>query len=309
MSAIVRTDCPDLVYQYLGHLEVERGYAKQTIYNYFIDLRLFLRFVSCKKSSLTLDHLDSQIISHIDLVWLQHLNKQDVSSFLAWLALEKKSKERTRNRKIAVLKSFFQYLLRNDYIQENIMSHFAMSKSGKSLPKYLDEEAVDELLMAINGMFWIRDYAIIMLMLSSGLRVSEVSALNLQDIRKDSITVLGKGKKERQVYFSNKTKEALQEYLDIRPKCEEEAVFLSKRKTRLAVRSIQEMSEKYFRSIGKTGYSCHKLRHTAATLMLKSGANLREIQETLGHENISTTEIYTHIANGDLKKMAEKLSY
>lgn len=293
---------PNFIYDFLGYLKIECGLAPNTIYGYFIELRLFFRYTYTRHENLLLDEMDKLDFVTIPMSIVEEIDRKDISSYLNWMAMEKEYGERTRNRALAVLKSFFKYLLRVEILEKNVMDNFSSSKTRKTLPKYLDSTEVLHLVESVNGEFWVRDVAIIMLMMSSGLRVSEVHSLNFEDFRQNYVRVLGKGNKERQVYLSKKTIESLEEYLQIRKTSEENAFFLSRLNKRMAVRSIQHMTKKYLTMIGKSDYSCHKLRHTAATQMLKQGANLREIQETLGHENINTTEIYTHVTNSQLEK-------
>lgn len=309
MKENYKDQAPALVYEFLSYMLIERGYSKESVYSYFTDLRLFFRFALSKKQGLALDEMETVDISKLDLEFIEHISRRDVSGFLTWLVMEKQVKEPTRNRKISVLKSFFHFLVEQEYLEKNIMLQIKTTKIRKTLPKYLEEREIELLLSEINGTFWIRDTAIIMLMMSSGLRVSEVVGLDLKSLKRTSISVLGKGNKERQVYLSPKTMESLKDYLEIRPFVESEALFLSSRKGRLSIEAVQKMTKIYLTRIGKGDYSCHKLRHTAATQLLQSGANLREIQEILGHESISTTEIYTHVSNDDLQRVAENLRY
>lgn len=307
MAINFKAESPPLLYEFISYLEVERGYSHKTVYNYFIDLRMFFRFVKCEKEKCSMEHFDEMDITGIDQAFICQLSRGDISAFLSWLTMEKGISGEARNRKIAVLKSFYKFLLMMDYTDKNIMETIFSSKTKKTLPKYLEEDKMIELLEVINGSFWIRDKAMILLMMSTGLRVSEVASLNLRSIKGDSLTVLGKGNKERQVYLSATTQEGISDYLEIRPDVEEEALFLSQRKGRIQIRSIQYVTRKYLTMIGKGDYSCHKLRHTAATQLMNSQVNLREIQEILGHESISTTSIYTHVSNEDLKRASQKI--
>lgn len=302
MAIDYKQAAPPLVYDFLGYLQVERGFSSQTVYNYFIDLRMFFRYLIMRTENLPQKNFDSVDVRGVNLEFVRDISRRDVVSFLNWLALDRKLTERSRNRKIAVLKSFFQYLVDFESLNHNVMLKISTAKAGKSLPKYLNESEMYHLVHAINGEFWLRDVAITMLMMHGGLRVSEVVSLDLKDIHSDSVQVMGKGKKERRVFLTVQTMKSLEEYLEIRPATEEKALFISKNGKRLTVRGVQYMSQKYLERIGRGDFSCHKLRHTAATQLLKSGANIRIIQEILGHESISTTEIYTHVHNEDLKQ-------
>lgn len=309
MKVNYEAESPPLMLAFLQHLQIERAYSPLTVYNYFIDLRLFFRYLRCRQEQIPYDKIATVDIAQLVQGDIQGIGRGDVSAFLAWLVAEKNISEHTRNRKIAVLKSFYKFLLEEEYVSKNIMTRIPSAKARKSLPKYLEPQSMEALLQAVTDDSWLRDTAIILLMMSTGLRVSEVSALNLSSLQTDRLLVLGKGKKERLVYLSPKTLESIQDYLEIRPQVPTDALFLSQRKDRFQVRGIQDMVKKYLHKIGKGSYSCHKLRHTAATQLLETGANIREIQEILGHESISTTEIYTHVSNADLKKVVGKLAF
>lgn len=302
-------ESPPLVYDFLSYLQVERGNGAQSIYNYFLDLRMFFRYLVCVKQYLPLEDMEQVEIIQLTQKDMALIKRQDVSSFLLWLTVEKHLNERSVNRKIAVLRSFFQYLVMLECLEQNVMGTISSVKIEKTLPKYLEESDIQALLRGVSGEFWIRDLAMILLMLSGGLRVSEVAGLNLSSLRVDAVCVKGKGKKERQVYLSKRTQEALEEYLKVRPDVEEEGLFLSKQEKRLSVRTIQKNVGKHLEEIGRHDLSCHKLRHTAATQLLRQGANLREIQEILGHESLTTTELYTHVTNDALRKVAQELIY
>lgn len=304
-----KEESPPVLYEFISYLDVERGYSNMTIYNYFIELRMFFRYMKCEKEHIPLDSWETVDITSINLPFIQACTRQDIVGFLSWVTLEKGNSGSARNRKLAVLKSFYHFLMVMDYSSDKVMMQIFSTKTPKTLPKYLEEESIEALLSAINGIFWIRDTAIILLMLSAGLRVSEVASLNLASIKADSVSVLGKGNKERQVYLSQSTQESLEEYLAVRPPLEEPALFLSQRNRRLTVRSIQASTQKYLKKIGKDDYSCHHLRHTAATQLMKQEVNLREIQEILGHESIQTTSIYTHVSNEDLRQVAKNMKY
>lgn len=153
-----------------------------------------------------------------------------------------------------------------------------------------------------------RDYAIITLFLNCGMRLSELSNLKLQDIKSNYLRVMGKGRKQREIFLNNACRESINEYLKFRPDVENDYLFLSMRKQKMNNRSIQHMVEKHIKNSGldSSKYTVHKLRHTAATLMYQYGsADIRSLQEILGHESVSTTQIYTHVSSDKLKETIE----
>lgn len=296
-----------LLGEFISYIQLERGYSPRTVYNYFIELRMFFRYILCEKEGIPTKNLQEMDITQIPESTVLSLTRKDILSYLSWASVENKISPTARNRKIAVLKSFYKFLLLMEYTNTNVMSTISSTKTGKTLPKYLKPAQMYELLDAVNGQFWLRDRAIILLMMSAGLRVSEVASLNMNSLSPDSVKIVGKGNKEREVFLSARTLEAISDYFDARPDVKEKAVFLSKGKTRITVRGIQMMVTKYLQKIGKSDFSCHKLRHTAATQLMEHGVNIREIQEILGHESIETTAIYTHISSDSLRQAAKMI--
>lgn len=303
-----QVESPSIVYDYLMYLKVQKGYTDSTVEHYFLDLRLFIRFLICRQEKIPTLEIDLVAFDHITEELFLPVKRRDISAYLNFLAIEKNLKESTRNRRLFVVKSFFNYLELEEYLEKNVLNQISPAKEEKTLPKYLEEAEIERLLDTVTGEHWARDLSIILLMVSGGLRVSEVQSINLDDVKEEAILVHGKGKKERQVYLSSRTREAMIQYLEVRPFSEDQALFLSvKTDRRYTVRGIQQMVQKYLNLIGKHDYSCHALRHTAATQMLKNGVNLREIQEVLGHDSLKATERYTHVSNEDLKKVARRL--
>ena len=186
-----------------------------------------------------------------------------------------------------------------------------MPKRKASLPRYLEEEECERLLSACEGPYMYRDYCILMIFMSCGIRISELVSLNLTDVYADHLRVLGKGNKERVVFFAEGCREAIDDYLAVRDngKIKEEdqnALFISSRNSRITVRGVELMVDKKLKMAGldSSRFSPHKLRHTAATLMLKNGVDTRALQEVLGHSNLNTTQIYTHLDNAALHEAA-----
>ena len=180
----------------------------------------------------------------------------------------------------------------------------------KSLPKYLTMEQSAALLKSVSGPNEKRDYAILMLFLNCGIRRSELVGLNITDVYEDRIRVLGKGNKERFVYFGSACRKAIDQYMEVRKDMvltDNRALFGSRDHNRISVSAVHRLVKKALLQAGldSTQFSAHKLRHTAATMMLSGGVDVKTVQEVLGHENLNTTQIYTHIESTELKVAAE----
>ena len=195
-------------------------------------------------------------------------------------------------------------------LDENPVQDLDSPKIPKTLPRYLTLEESQRLLSAVEGKNRERDYCILCIFLNCGLRISEIVGLNVSDYRGESLRVVGKGNKERTVYLNDACRDAIDRYLEVRkllapPRVT--AMFLSNRRARISCDSIQVMVKKNLTKAGLDAslYSAHKLRHTAATLMLQNGVDVRTLQEVLGHENLNTTQIYTHIDNAELRTAAD----
>ncbi len=275
---------------FLNFLSTEKGASDHTTKNYAIDLREFAKFLGEK-----------------DLKSLTYL---DVRSFLAFLKTKEYSKSSIA-RKLACLRSFFKYLARENVLQENPAAGISTPKKEKKLPSFLNPDEITKLLEAPAKNCWEekRDKAILEMLYSSGLRVSELVGLNHDDLDFFSglVRVRGKGKKERIVPVGQIALKTLKDYLDA--KCPKEPanaikrpLFISRLGSRLTDRSVRRMILKYVKksALGK-GVSPHTLRHSFATHMLDRGADLRSVQELLGHANLSTTQIYTHVTTQRLK--------
>jgi site-specific recombinase XerD len=232
---------------------------------------------------------------------------------MAFLAHDRSNSTPSRARKVASVKSFFKYLNKKARVIDFDPSiELETPKIQKRLPRYLDIDESKNLLSSISGKYEIRDYAIFTLFLNCGLRLSELVGINLSNIKGDTLKVMGKGEKERTIYLNEACINALNKYLNVRQNDgvkDKDALFLSERKSRISNKTVQYIVKKF---IGMSGldqnlYSTHKLRHTAATLMYKHGnVDIRALQEILGHECITTTEIYTHVDKAQLKNAVNK---
>ncbi|MBX3396366.1 MAG: tyrosine recombinase XerC [Phycisphaerae bacterium] len=235
-----------------------------------------------------------------------------VRAFLSFLT-EREYSKATAARKLATLRSFYKFCLRRGFIQTNPVATIRTPKQEKRLPKFLDIEAIKKLLCTPDDttLLGARDRAMLETMYSTGVRVSELVALNANDLDRDSghLRVRGKGRKERITPIGPTAIAAIGRYLAMRnsdprnPTFNQEAMFVNKHGQRLSTRSVRRKLDKYLTMAGlDPAISPHTLRHTFATHMLNNGADLRSVQELLGHQSISTTQIYTHVTTAQLKK-------
>ena len=314
------SDCPQVLREFLSYHETIKGQSQRTISEYYLDLRMFLRFMRLVKEEMPYDTpLDAISIKSLDIEFIKMITITDIFDFLSYLANDRQSElsvdpgigAAARSRKLSAIKSFYKYLtVRTKLLTVNPVKDVEFPKIRKSLPKYLTLEESRRLLSSVRGVNEKRDYAILMLFLNCGIRRSELVGLNLSDVYEDRIRVTGKGNKERIVYFGSACKAAIDEYLPERNKkvlSDNRALFGSRDNNRISVTAVHRLVKKHMLAAGldPSQYSAHKLRHTAATLMVSNGVDIKTVQEVLGHEHLNTTEIYTHIENTELKIAAE----
>ena len=317
------SDAPQILKDFLTYHESIKGQSPKTISEYYLDLRMFLRFMKLMRNDMPIHtRLDDIDIRDIDIEFIRTITTSEIFDFLSYLANDRTPNPdaavpdygispTARARKLSALKSFYKYLtLRTKQMSENPVADLEYPKLRKSLPKYLTLEQSAALLKAVSGPSQERDYAILMLFLNCGIRRSELVGLNLTDVYQDRIRVIGKGNKERFVYFGSACRKAIDNYLPIRKKqvlSDNRALFGSRDSNRISVSAVHRLVKKYLLMSGldATQFSAHKLRHTAATMMLSGGVDVKTVQEVLGHENLNTTQIYTHIENTELKIAAE----
>ena len=313
-----RSEAPEIIKEFLSYHEVVKGHSIKTVDEYFLDLRTFIRFIKQKRNlSPKAQPFDEIIINDVDLSFFATVTKTDIYDFMSFLSRDRATKPRSydkefglsagsRARKLAALKSLYKYLtIKTEKLKNNPLEAFDAPKTRRTLPKYLSLDESKALLSNVSGRNTIRDVCILTLFLNCGIRISELVGLNLSDIRVDNLRVLGKGNKERVVYLNDSSAAAINSYLSIRAKMGVDcpALFLSEQKQRITRATVHRLVKLHLGEAGidSSSYSAHKLRHTAATLMLKNGVDVRTLQELLGHEHINTTEIYTHIENTDLR--------
>lgn len=304
---------PPLVRLYLNYLLSIKAKSELTVLEYGSDLRLFFRYISlikgiCDKST-PFDEINISMLSN-DIIL--NVTLDDAYSFLAYCRKERKNDTNARARKAVAIKRFYRYLEVNGYLEKNRIAFLESPKTKKGLPKYLSLEQSVMLLQSVDGKFKERDYCILTLFLNCGLRLSELVGINISHIKdNNTLVVLGKGNKERTIYLNNACVLAIKSYMAVRPADgikDRDALFISNQKKRISKQSVQKMVEGYLKKCGLDGmgFSTHKLRHTAATLMYQHGnVDPLQLKEILGHENLSTTEIYTHIHNEQLKQAVD----
>ncbi|MGM9614460.1 MAG: tyrosine recombinase XerC [Oscillospiraceae bacterium] len=306
-----QTDAPQPVREFLVYHDTIKGQSKATVDSYFMDMRTFTRYLILTRGLVPRDTaLEDIDIRGVDLDFYGKVTLTEVYDFLAYLSRDRELNAASRARMIVCIKGFYRYhTVKTKQLTVNPVQDLDTPKLQKSLPHYLTLEESQRLLTAVDGKNKERDYCILCLFLNCGLRISEMVGLNLTDIRQDSLLIHGKGSKERVVYLNDASAKALNGWLLVRKDIaaiDKNAVFLSSRRKRMSVDAVQVMVKKTLLKAGldPNQYSPHKLRHTAATLMLQNGVDVRTLQEVLGHENLNTTQIYTHIANAELKNAA-----
>lgn len=317
---------PLILKDYLSYLKSIRGLSGKTISEYNYDLINFISFQILRKiyfddfdnfqSDLEKSKIDSNKI--FNKQFINGINIQDMYAYISHLDNELNDNTSTRSRKISALRSFYKYLHQEiEMIDNNISEKLRNPKIQKRQPVYLTLSETEHLLATIskekNEFLRNRDMAIVFTFLTTGMRLSELVSVNLNDIKNDHFSIIGKGNKERTIYLTKNCIDLIDNYITIRKKYLKDkkiyALFISTRKNRISNRAVQSTVEKYLKKAGfdTSVYSTHKLRHTAATLMYKYGnVDIRALKDVLGHESVSTTQIYTHLDNEDLKKAVNK---
>ncbi len=318
-----RSEAPEILRGFLTYHETIKGHSKKTVDEYYLDLRTFFRFLKLHRGLVPRDTELSDIsISDVDFEFVKSVTVSEAYEYLAYLARDRVKNQRsreadygtkasTRARKVSTLRSFYKYLnVKAKLIDVNPLKDLDVPKIPATLPRYLSLDEAQSLLRAVDGKNKERDYCIICIFLNCGLRISEIVGLNISDVRSDNIRVFGKGSKERVIYLNDSTAQAINDYLQVRKgiaAIDKNALFLSNRRTRMTRETVHSMVKNTLLKAGLDAdkYSSHKLRHTAATLMLQNGVDVRTLQELLGHENLNTTQIYTHVDNSELRTAAK----
>ncbi len=313
-----------LINEFLNYLKFERHFSPHTAKCYSADLTQFCGFLVGSNGDENARYAiegsneaarnpqATAVIAATDLKQrLLQVDADEVRRFLAHLAGQDYSKSTTA-RKLATLRSFYKFCLRRGYIESNPLASIRTPKQEKRLPKYLEIDQINKLLNTPDDTTFLgaRDRAMFEVLYSTGMRVSELVDLNLVDVDDTSqcIRVRGKGKKHRTTPVGPTALGAIRKYMEMREadprnaSFDPEALFVNKHGKRLSTRSVRRKLDKYLAEAGLDGsVSPHTLRHSFATHMLNNGADLRGVQELLGHQSISTTQIYTHLTSTRLK--------
>lgn len=294
----------DYINKFLEYIRSQRGYSHNTVRNYEIDLRQFFEYLKKNNGDpADLDTIDFRVIR----------------GYLG--GLFKRYKKTTIARKLSAIRSFFNYIERNGQREGNPAAEISSPKQGNYIPEYLNIDDMFRLLQtaAVSNPLESRDLAILELLYSCGIRVSELTGLNLSDIDFDQrlVRVIGKGNKERIVPIGKKALEAVGNYIKSTDRLRRKGrdfeesgdspLFLNNRGGRLSSRSVSTLIKKYVTESGLVnGITPHSIRHTFATHLLDSGADLRSVQELLGHVSLSTTQKYTHVTLDKLMDVYDK---
>ncbi len=313
-SGPVEKSFTPLVRQFLDYLKLERHFSDYTVKSYGADLIQFGHYLAGDlgrpagaepPAKLTPSELDELQVACEPLT---------IREFLAYLYGQNYTKSTTA-RKLATLRSFFKFLIRRGAVSVNPLSTIRTPKQDKRLPKCLDLEQVQKLLEAPGDgdLLGARDKAMLEILYSSGIRVSELVELEMADLdlHEGVLRVKGKGRKDRLTPIGSQAIKAVQRYFELRsqePKCQAgrwaSRVFLNKHGDTLSTRSVRRKLDKYLVEAGlDPGISPHTLRHSFATHLLNNGADLRSVQELLGHQSLSTTQIYTHLSTSRMKEV------
>ena len=307
-----RTEAPPVLRDFLVYHETIQGHSRRTVDEYYLDLRNFFRFLKQSKHLVSPDvPMDNISIDDADLALVRDVTLTDIYSYMNYLSRDRGLNNTSRARKVATIRSFYKYLTNKAKLLEtNPVQDLDSPRLKKSLPKYLNLEESMDLLDSVDGKNAVRDYCILTLFLNCGLRISELVGLNKTDVRGEQLRVLGKGNKERMLYLNDACQRSLEDWLtqrDVIAPADQNALFVTlQNRRRISTAAVHKLVKKHLAAAGldSTQYSSHKLRHTAATLMLQNGVDVRTLQEVLGHDHLNTTQIYTHVENEDLRTAA-----
>ncbi len=321
-------DAPECLKEYLGYLINIKNRSPLTVKNYYTDLKLFFRYLMVENGRVAADTDFSEIdISNIDEALIKNAGLNDALGFLNFTVSERSNQAKARARKAVALRQFYKYLTnKKGWFKASPMLNLELPSPKNALPKHLTLNETEQLLRKgfedMNDWQDYRDLCMTVLFLNCGMRLSELVGINCRDIIQNtdfsdeggetvyySLKVLGKGNKERIVYLNDQCVAAVKNYTQLRPDFKgENALFVSRFGKRISNRRVEQIIDERLKSCGLSGkgISVHKLRHTAATLMYQNGVDVRVLKEVLGHENLNTTQIYTHVADRQMRDAINK---
>lgn len=316
---------PEFLNNYLKYNRYISFCSDLTVDEEYFDLRTFFRYIKLMKSdentinNITAKEFKKIEIADITINDVSKVNQNTINNFLCFLSYTLDNCAKTRNKKLASIKRFYEYLLTNNFITYNPASTVRTAKVEKRQPKYLnlsESKLILSKTINSNQKFKIRNYLITCLFLNCSIRLSELIKIDLTDFKLDERTlkIKGKGNVERIIYLNDSTCEALEEYIKIRPKLTKEnpyynALFISNQNKRISKRSVQDIIEQgLYMTFGekRPGFHTHTLRHTSATLLYnENNTDIFVIKRILGHKSITATEIYTHVSSKKMKEIME----
>ncbi len=297
--------------QFLQYLECEKNSSRMTIESYNDDLLQFYNFLAGRGIDENIDYsvYSVDVIIKDDDIDIASIGQNSITAFIEY-CYDRGMKKSSISRKIACLRSFFRFLYNNDIISRNPAIKIHFPKKGRQIPKFLFYNQIEELLsFPVNGFLGTRDRALLEVFYSSGARVSEIASAEMENLYLDggSLKVIGKGGDERTVFLTDESVRWLKKYFAMRKEkfgSIDGPLFVNSRGRRITVRGIFYIIVKRSREAGLLqGISPHTLRHSFATELLNQGADIRAIQEMLGHKNLSTTQIYTHTTKERLREV------
>ncbi|MFA6948203.1 MAG: tyrosine-type recombinase/integrase [Eubacteriales bacterium] len=309
---------PELLRGFVYDQKVIHAHSELTVSEYIHDLTLFLHYITARRAGVDIgsEEYEAASLDYVDAAFMESITREEILAFFNYTSLERENKARTRARKLSSIKTFYKYLtVTMRYFENNPAANLDTPQVRPALPKFLTLAESRELLEAVKNDVESktreRDYAIITLFLNCGMRLNELCRISVGDMDRElrSLRVLGKGAKERIIYLNDACRSALNEYLPVRALDGEikdkNALFISSRHNRISDKTVQWMVYKYLdlAGLGNRRLSTHKLRHTAATLMYQSGeVDVRVLKDILGHEQLNTTQIYTHVSDVQMER-------
>jgi site-specific recombinase XerD len=304
MSSLKDNNTCALLNQYLSYLTVVKGRSPLTAEEYRIDNNMLFEFIK-RQRGVPEETIKKRDFSDVDIDFIKSVTIADMYAFITYCGEVRKVTAATRARKIVSIRQFWKYLKNKAHlIENNIAEELESPKLPKRMPKYLSlDESIRLLIASENNP---RDYCILTIFLNCALRLTELVNLDIEQVKTDSIQIIGKGNKERRIFHTPATKKALTVWMEKRilMNPQSNALFITKHGTRVTSKGVQDIVKKYLikAGLGDRGLSTHKLRHTAATTMFKYGnVDVRTLQQLLGHENLNTTQIYTAVDNDQLQ--------